>query len=300
MCEILLIAALAAVYWVFYECGRRCKLKALWVVFGLVPALLAPVWAWASDLDSFWWIKMLSVFAGLCWAGWLRFTFAGGIATFRSVVPWILFINVGEAMMVDLLHPGVGHLVNAMAAVMLLLTIPFCEAGVRVDNSSGCRDLHYDLPRSWIVGYTLWNWSFVILNYPAYAGHHLAILSAALIVGCLNPKMWLQVRSATLGLTLLCHASNPNVLVSLHDASRWSNGYVVLLAPVLACVWISVSCLDRRTQANILNHHATLRLCREAILCKVKILIALAQHKTLLRGNREIPTQPMLTASAVA
>ena len=237
MFEVLSIAGLTAFYLVFHECGRRCKLKTFWLLFGFVPLLLAPVWAWANDIDGFWWLKMLSVFAGLCWAGLLRFTYAGRIAIFRCVVPWILFVNIGEAMMVDLPQAGLEHLINALAAILLMLSIPFGGAVVRVDESNGCRDLHFDLAQSWIVGYTLWNWSFVNLNYPAYAGHHLAILLAALIVGWFNPKMWLQVRAATLGLNLLCFASNPIALLSLHDASTWSSDYVLLLAPVLACLW---------------------------------------------------------------
>jgi len=241
MCEAVFIAGLTVIYWVFQECGRRCKLKALWLVFGFIPAVLAPIWAWANDVDGFWWLKMFSVFAGICWAGWLRFTHAGRIAMFRSVVPWILVINVGEAMLVDLLHTGIEHQMNALAAIMLMLSIPKSEARVRVEDASGLNDLQFDLPRSWIVGYTLWNWSFVNLNYPAYAGHHLAILFAALIVGWFNPKIWLQARAATLGLQLLCYASNPNALLSIHDASRWSNGYVVLLAAAVACLWILIA-----------------------------------------------------------
>ena len=241
MCEAILTAGLTVIYLVFQEYGRRCKLKTLWLVFGIVPVVLAPIWAWANDVDGFWWIKMFSVFAGICWAGLLRFTYAGRIAMFRSVVPWILVINVGEAMMVDLLHAGIEHLMNALAAILLILTIPMSESRVRVEEASGFNDLQFDLPRSWIIGYTLWNWSFVILNYPAYAGHHLAILVAALIVGWYNPKIWLQARAATLGLQLLCYASNPNALLSIHDASQWSNGYVVLLAPALACFWIIIS-----------------------------------------------------------
>ncbi len=237
MCEVLLITVLTALYVVFHECGRRCRLFPVWLVFGVIPVALTPVWAWVSDLDVFWWIKMFSVFGGLCWAGWLRFTSAGRIGIFRSVVPWILVINIGEAMTVDLLHAGPEHLINVLAAIALILSIPLGEAGVRVEGASGFRDLHFDLSRPWIVGYTLWNWSFVILNYPAYAGHHLAILVAALIVGLINPKIWIQIRTATLGLVLLCYASNPLALLSIHDASHWSNDYIILLAPIVACLW---------------------------------------------------------------
>ena len=241
MYEAVSIAGLTAIYLVYQECGRRCKLKAVWLVSGLVPAVLAPIWAWANDLDGFWWLKLCSVFVGICWAAWLRFTYAGRIAMFRSVVPWILVINISEAMMVDLLHAGIEHLLNAGAAMILILSIPMCESRVRVEDASGFHDLHFDLPRSWIVGYTLWNWSFVYLNYPAYAGHHLAVLLAALIVGWFNPKLWLQTRAATLGLIILCYASNPIALLSIHDASRWSSGFVDLLAPALACLWILVA-----------------------------------------------------------
>lgn len=59
-----------------------------------------------------------------------------------------------------------------------------------------------------IVGYTLWNWVFVYLNYPELAGHHVAVLSAALTLACLDRGLRLQARAASLGLTLLLLPNN--------------------------------------------------------------------------------------------
>lgn len=232
------IASLTLIYWALSECLRRCKLQALLIVFGAVPLLLAPIWAWTTGQDLFLWFKLSSVFGGICCAGCLRFTHAGRFAELRKIVPWILIINVGEAMLVDLLQTGIAHKLNAAAAVMLMLSIPFSRAAVRVEECSVHRDLQFDLPRTWIAGYTLWNWSFVLVNYPAHAGHHMAILLAAFLVGCINPRIWLQARAATLGVTLLVYATNPNALLAILDTSHWSSSYAYFLAPAVACLWV--------------------------------------------------------------
>lgn len=256
MFEAATIVGLTSVMLVFHACLRRCRLSTLWLVFGIVPTLLAPAWAWAHDLDFFVWIKLLSVFGGLSWAAWLRFTGAGRVCLFRSAVPWILLANVGEAMTVDLLTPTPGHQLNVVAGLLLMLTIPFNRQSVRIDEASACRDLHFDLPISWIVGYTLWNWSFVMLNYPAYAGHHLAILLAAMVVGWVYPQLWLQARAATLGLNLLVYATNPQCLLSIHDARAWSNDWVNVTAPAMACIWMLV-CVAR---ASLQSHAGLARI----------------------------------------
>lgn len=238
MREVLFMAGLTAFYLVSQECLRRCHLKTLCFVFGALPLMFLPVWAWTSRLDGFVWLKLASVFAGLCWAGCLRFTDAGRIGSMRLAVPWILTINMGEAMLVDLLQASLEHAANALAAMSLMLSIPFRKSAVRVNELQRWRDLEFDLPRHWIVGYTLWNWSFVMLNYPAYAGHHLAILLSALIVAGFNPKLWMQARAATLGLNLLCYASNPAALLSMNDASEWSNNNAIQFLPAIACIWV--------------------------------------------------------------
>lgn len=241
MFDALTIGGLTVMYVIAYEGFRRCKLNSIWLIFGVLPLVLTPAWVWLNDFDVFLWIKMFSVFGGLCLAGWLKFGKADSTAMFRFLVPSILFVNVGEAMMVDLSQAGIQHLANAVAAISLMVTIPFGRRKVCVERIIGLNDLQFDLPRRWFVGYTLWNWSFVYLNYPAYTGHHTAVLLAALVVGCIRPKMWLQARSVTLGLNLLCYGTDPDFLLVVHDASRWTDCGVLWLAPFLSCAWILIA-----------------------------------------------------------
>ena len=77
------------------------------------------------------------------------------------------------------------------------------------------------MTRIWIVAYTVWNWAFVYLNYPAIAGHQLAVLASAFVVGMAKPSRWLQSRTFTLAADLLVLASFPGVLVPFTDTSQW-------------------------------------------------------------------------------
>ena len=75
--------------------------------------------------------------------------------------------------------------------------------------------------RRWVIGYTLWNWTFVYLNYPGLMGHHTAVLSAGLIVALYAPLRWSQTRASTLGFSLLGSATWFNGMIDWMDTSTW-------------------------------------------------------------------------------
>ncbi len=65
------------------------------------------------------------------------------------------------------------------------------------------RDVAYDIPRIWIVGYTAWNVALILLERHAHIGMHGAILGVALVIGLARPDLWLQTRAYTLGTFLV-------------------------------------------------------------------------------------------------
>ncbi len=239
MWECVIIVGLVAVYWILQEGVRRLRLDSLWLAFGLAPILLTPYWLHENCFDTFVWLKIYSVLFCICWAGWLRFTASGQNKWCRRSVTWLLAANILEATVVDLAGNAMANWLNGLAGLLLLVSIPYREDLVRIDQSNTLRDLQFDLGLPWIIGYTLWNWTFVYINYPAFSGHHTAILAAALIAGAINPRIWLQARAATLGSNLVLFATSYSGTLELHDASQWQNMFVGNAIAACALLWIS-------------------------------------------------------------
>ena len=60
----------------------------------------------------------------------------------------------------------------------------------------------------WIASYTLWNACFVYNVFPFAFGHHVMVLSAALILALpRGEESWLAGRATTLGLYLVAYCS---------------------------------------------------------------------------------------------
>jgi hypothetical protein len=97
----------------------------------------------------------------------------------------------------------------------------------------------YETSRPWVIGYTLWNWTFIYLNYPFLVGHQTAVLAAALMIGMLSPRHWAQTRAATLGLSLLFSATYLDQMVSWLDGTSWFNHQVATLAAGLAFIFMA-------------------------------------------------------------
>lgn len=152
----------------------------------------------------------------------------------------LLGVNILEAVTVDVLAGGVAHGLVAVAGLVLICTIPMRHRATTID-AGRYRDLHLPLTRGWVIAYTAWNWAFVSLNYPAYAGHHAAVLLAALVVGLIAPRLWTQTRSSTLGLNLLTMATFNPEMVSWLDASAWSGATASAGVAVAALVVTVVS-----------------------------------------------------------
>ena len=147
-------------------------------------------------------------------------------------------VNILEATAVDWLEGETQHVFNGIAGLLLIASLPHGWRATRFTTHKP-QDLQCRTNRSWIVGYTLWNWAFVVLNYPAYTGYHTAVLLAALIVGWREPQRWLQTRAATLGVILFGLVTWNSELVAWFDTTHWADARVTNAAAAVACVYMA-------------------------------------------------------------
>jgi hypothetical protein len=242
MTEFLKIVALTAVLFAAQELLRRCGKWTLWGLFGLVPLVLTPDWLATNDYGWFAWLKCYTVFFCVCWPSAVRFTSVGDRPWARLSIPVLLAANNLEAVTLDVLGGNVAHGLVAVAGLILVGTIPMGHGAVTI-HAGRHRDLHLPLTRGWVIGYTAWNWAFVALNFPALLGHHTAVLAAALIVGLIDPRRWLQTRACTLGLNLMMMATFDAETTAWLDASAWLDATAVLwvAAAALAVTLLALS-----------------------------------------------------------
>ncbi|WP_439621060.1 DUF5692 family protein [Gemmata sp.] len=217
------ILALFAALYVTFEVLRRAGKWAAWALFLAVPLALTPYWVRVNSFDPFCWLKLYTVCFCVVWGTALRFTRLGDRAWARLGIPVLLAGNIIEAMVTDLIGGGLAHELNAAAGLLLVATQPYARRATRVDTTGEFRDLRYGLTRGWVVAYTVWNWAFVYLNYPALVGQHTAVLACGLVVAAYDPRLWVQARAFTLGLILVATATIDAALRPWLDTSAWSD-----------------------------------------------------------------------------
>ncbi len=212
------------------EALRRASRWAVWSVFLLLPLVFTPYWTRVNELGLFSWFKFYTVFFCVCWGTALRFTWLGNRAWARQSIPLLLAVNILEAVVLDLVGHGCAHALNAVSGLLLIATLPYGQNFTRIDSANCYRDLHYGIGQRWVIGYTLWNWTFVYLNYPLLAGHHTAVLAAGLIVAMYDPRRWTQTRASTLGVNLLFTATCYQDMVAWLDTSTWFDQQIAVVA----------------------------------------------------------------------
>jgi hypothetical protein len=241
MYALLAVFALTLVYLLAQELCRRLKLSCLLAIFGLLPLVLTPIWLQSRELDWFLWIKIYSVMFCICWGSCLRFTSLANSIRLRPTIPLLLAANILEATIVDALNAEWTHRLNAVTGVMLIASLPYTSDRTRIETASNLNDLRFDASMPWIVGYTIWNWTFVYLNYASFTGHHTAILAAALLVAIIDRHRWVQARACTLGLSLIPTATNYSGMRSLLNTTNWFDENLALFVGLSALLWMIAS-----------------------------------------------------------
>ncbi len=203
--------------------------------FSIALIILFPCWVLLIGVeDWFVWVKVLSIASGIIVLSLLRTTRLGSNA---KLIQWttyaFLAVNILEATVRDVVVGNMANYLNAAAGFLLIITLEKLST-VHVDKKGSNRDLLWSgMTLPWIVGYTLWNWVFIYLNFGFQSSvAHIAVLGSALLVVFRNKDRWLQARAFTLGMYFILFHSLPHLVASL-TINRYSSqlGLLISLVP---------------------------------------------------------------------
>ncbi|MCX5922633.1 MAG: DUF5692 family protein [Candidatus Dependentiae bacterium] len=216
------------------ELLHRSKILA-WSVLVALPIILSPYWIFFSNESQtpFEWAKLYTLFFTCCCVLAYRYTSFEKTKWISFFVYGLLIINIFEAAFTDF---TIHHIFNPLAGILLIITIP-SHHHIDVDNKSPYKDLIYTIPFGWIIGYTLWNLTFVYNNFPDFTALHMAILGAPLIVDVFRRGHWFQTRLFTLTIRLLLDFTGPDIPQSLLT-KNWFNHTAAIVLGLCSLLWM--------------------------------------------------------------
>lgn len=235
--DILFIILLLVALFVMYEIFRRYPIFALIVFLGF-PMFFWPIWHKNGITDIFLWAKIYSVCIAICGIIACRYTKLRKKRWPFMALYFLLALNIAEAVMHDIIHGNPANILNATAGILLIVTIPWIRE-ISVDEQSPFKDLCWDMSYPWIIGYTIWNWLFVFLNYSDMAGCHIAVLGAPLLVSFVHREHWLQARAFTLGSFLMVTYTFKSVW-DFYSAPYWGNQTAGLVIAIIVIAFVGI------------------------------------------------------------
>ena len=250
---LILYALLLFVGLVITEEIFHCYPKFSLAFFSIVSVVLFSCWILlVGGADWFPWAKVLSIASGIIVLSLLRTTKLGSNA---KLVAWttyaFLTINILEATVRDAVVGNLANYLNAAAGFLLIVTLEKLRT-VRIDKKGEHRDLLWSgMTLSWIVGYTLWNWTFVYLNFGFQSSvMHIAVLGSAFLVVFRNKDRWLQARAFTLGMYFVFFHSLPHLIPNLTiNRSTDQLALFISLVPFGYMVWHAIPFMRRKLLA---------------------------------------------------
>lgn len=216
-----------------YELMRRYKVLA-WIFSIAVPISLSIYWFQAFETDIFHWAKLYSVILAAIWFNSFRFTKFAKFKYIKWGVYLILVLNILEAVLQDISGSTIPHYLNAFAGFLTIITLNKIES-INIEKKTGFKEMHWDsMSFAWVIGYTIWNWVFVFLNYPETALNHIAVLGAALTIGFIRPQAWLMARAYTLMIFLMVLYTNSDFFYQYGNGEFLSNEISNLIVAIIS------------------------------------------------------------------
>ncbi|MGO2083063.1 hypothetical protein [Vagococcus sp.] len=198
--------------------------------FWLGTLLTFPLWIMSGGITGwFRWVKILSVILPTIILGFSRVANAdhnvGKVWDFLrgNWMLWflygILFLNITEATIKDL---QMGNYYNALAGLILCITIPYAPKYWKIENSPN-GDLLVYTTIMWNFLYTTWNMAFVYAEGATFFASSICILLAAEIYPLIKkrPELYVIARVYTLATHLLVRAIVPELFPKIMNSSTW-------------------------------------------------------------------------------
>lgn len=208
-----------------------------WMVFLVCPFLLLQL-AIHQNSNYFIWIKVYSVCLGAAWLLACRYT---SLLQWKKAL-WMLWaffaLNILEAIIEGILTGNILNYINCIPGILLFFTLPTAKE-IHVDTNSPTRDLLWNTPLMWIIGYSIWNWTFLYITWPQFGLRHLIILLASLLISIRNNKLWIQSRAFILGIYLLIHFSYDALFKPL-DISVSYNFSLAMTTVIFGTIWMAI------------------------------------------------------------
>lgn len=206
--SVLLVVAAASVLRVLFGVIARRRATSLAFLVG-APTLVVTVAIMRGVTEWALLAKVLSVLAGVGAVHICRFTRLGRNRRVLQAAEWIFYINILEPASYDATQASAPHLWNAAAGALLVLSALSVEG---LEPKAAETGVLWNVPRAWILLYTIWDWLFIVLNWPELGPLHAAVLLAPLLFR--SSEQWVEARVYTLAIYLTAHFVLPDRLFS--------------------------------------------------------------------------------------
>lgn len=212
-----------------------------WAVFLIIPVALIPWGIYYRDVSFFVWLKVYSIFISACWATAVRFTTLKNRKWPFIILYVLVILNILENTVQGLTTGQRVNYLNALTALLLVLTFPKPRSGY-VTNETAYHDIYWDTPINWGIGYTIWGIVFINQFAPQFAGAHLSIFLAALLVGFTNHRLYLQSRVLTVSILFMLLFVAPQIFDVIR-LPEGINGRVAMAVAISGLGWMLVHSL---------------------------------------------------------
>lgn len=235
------IIAFLVVMLIAQEAFRRLPAWVALVAFTVLPVLMTPYWlSLHRDVGVFPWTKLYSLVVSVSWLTALRTMKLGKRRKPVVGLVFLLAVNIVEAVAVDAVGGHLAHWLVMLSGILLLVTLPSPRGAHMEPLRDDSEYLYPAMSRGWVVEYTIWNWSFLFLNFPIVVAQQTSVLLASLIVGLICPARWLEARGYSLATSLLLMATFPAVMLGRFDATWWRTPWREDVVSIL-CIVIAVA-----------------------------------------------------------
>lgn len=237
--SLVFVIALAFSLFLFEVLARRIPSWMLLTGFTVIPIGLTPLWVSSHSWGIFEWAKLYTIILTAIGLVLFRGHDATRFRWMGSALKYLFALNILEASLVDFSSGAVPGVMNGLAGVLLVLTLPKKEPYVLTNGLY--REVRFPgFRRTWLTSFTVWNLCFLYMNYTLIFGHHLIVLGVTLAIGWGETGRWLQARILLLTIDLVALATFSTSLIAFFDTAGWYNpdiGRVLAFVSLTLSLW---------------------------------------------------------------